>query len=116
MTNQVVAQVDGGASLFQADAKKPVGGNIMAHAATTRYSSIFRSLFYGRVLIIVMKRACALALSQRLYLRKGRAEQRICKVYDSPCLPESEATFCIFRDGIGDPTDAGRERDPADEE
>ena len=36
ITNQVVAQVDG-ASMFQADPKKPIGGNIMAHASTTRY-------------------------------------------------------------------------------
>ncbi|KAL5238756.1 hypothetical protein ACI65C_006166 [Semiaphis heraclei] len=72
ITNQVVAQVDG-ASMFAADPKKPVGGNIMAHASTTR-----------------------------LYLRKGRGETRICKIYDSPCLPESEAMFAINADGIGD--------------
>ena len=36
ITNQVVAQVDG-ASMFQADPKKPIGGNIIAHASTTRY-------------------------------------------------------------------------------
>ena len=35
ITNQVVAQVDG-ASMFNADPKKPIGGNIMAHASTTR--------------------------------------------------------------------------------
>lgn len=35
ITNQVVAQVDG-ASMFAADPKKPIGGNIMAHASTTR--------------------------------------------------------------------------------
>lgn len=35
ITNQVVAQVDGGA-VFAADPKKPIGGNIMAHASTTR--------------------------------------------------------------------------------
>lgn len=35
ITNQVVAQVDG-ASMFQSDPKKPIGGNIMAHASTTR--------------------------------------------------------------------------------
>ena len=34
----MVAQVDG-ASMFQADPKKPIGGNIMAHASTTRYVS-----------------------------------------------------------------------------
>lgn len=75
ITNQVVAQVDGGA-MFCADPKKPIGGHIMAHASTTR-----------------------------LYLRKGRGETRICKVYDSPCLPESEATFAINADGIGDAKD-----------
>ena len=37
ITNQVVAQVDG-MSMFAADPKKPIGGNIMAHAATTRLS------------------------------------------------------------------------------
>ncbi|GLH13212.1 DNA repair protein Rad51 homolog [Gryllus bimaculatus] len=72
ITNQVVAQVDG-AALFAADPKKPIGGNIIAHASTTR-----------------------------LYLRKGRGETRICKIYDSPCLPESEAMFAINTDGIGD--------------
>ena len=75
ITNQVVAQVDGGA-MFCADPKKPIGGHIMAHSSTTR-----------------------------LYLRKGRGETRVCKVYDSPCLPESEATFAINADGIGDAKD-----------
>ena len=41
----------------------------------------------------------------RLYLRKGRGEQRICKIYDSPCLPEGEAVFAINADGIGDVKD-----------
>jgi len=75
LTNQVVAQVDG-ASMFNADPKKPIGGNIMAHASTTR-----------------------------LYLRKGRGEQRVCKIYDSPCLPEGEAVFAINADGVGDVKD-----------
>lgn len=35
LTNQVVAQVDGQA--MYGDQKKPIGGNIMAHASTTRY-------------------------------------------------------------------------------
>ncbi|GIY84510.1 DNA repair protein RAD51 homolog 1 [Caerostris darwini] len=72
ITNQVVSQVDG-AAMFAADPKKPIGGNIIAHASTTR-----------------------------LYLRKGRGETRICKIYDSPCLPEAEAMFSINVDGIGD--------------
>lgn len=52
------------------------GGNIMAHASTTRLS-----------------------------LRKGRGETRICKIYDSPDLPESEATFAITTGGIADAKD-----------
>ena len=40
-----------------ADPKKPIGGHILAHSATTW-----------------------------LYLKKGRGEQRICKVIDSPNL------------------------------
>lgn len=73
ITNQVVASVDAAGPMYQADPKKPIGGNIIAHASTTR-----------------------------LYLRKGRGDTRICKIYDSPCLPESEATFSINTDGIGD--------------
>ncbi|KAI8051609.1 Rad51-domain-containing protein [Syncephalis plumigaleata] len=76
ITNQVVAQVDGASALFASDPKKPIGGNIVAHSSTTR-----------------------------LYLRKGRGETRICKIYDSPCLPEAEAVFSINADGIGDPKD-----------
>lgn len=73
ISNQVVASVDSSA-MFAADPKKPIGGNIMAHASTTR-----------------------------LYFRKGRGNNRICKIYDSPCLPESEAMFSITDQGIADP-------------
>lgn len=66
ITNQVVANVDGQAAMFGGDTKKPIGGNIMAHASTTR-----------------------------LYLKKGKGNNRICKIYDSPNLPEEEATFAI---------------------
>ncbi|XP_004364475.2 HsLim15 [Capsaspora owczarzaki ATCC 30864] len=72
ITNQMTA--DPGAGLtFVPDPKKPIGGNIIAHASTTR-----------------------------LYLRKGRAETRVCKIYDSPNLPESEAMFAISEGGIID--------------
>ncbi len=56
-TNQV--QSDPGASeLFAgADGRKPVGGHVLAHASTTR-----------------------------LLLRKGRGEERVAKVIDSPGL------------------------------
>uniref|UniRef100_A0A8C4RW06 RAD51 recombinase n=1 Tax=Erpetoichthys calabaricus TaxID=27687 RepID=A0A8C4RW06_ERPCA len=38
ITNQIVAQVDG-AAMFSADPKKSIGGNIIAHASTTRSRS-----------------------------------------------------------------------------
>ncbi|KAM0872223.1 hypothetical protein ACQ4PT_038858 [Festuca glaucescens] len=75
ISNQVVAQVDGSA-MFAGPQIKPIGGNIMAHASTTR-----------------------------LYLRKGRAEERICKVVSSPCLAEAEARFQISPEGVTDVKD-----------
>lgn len=72
ITNQVVAD-PGGASMFVADPKKPIGGHVLAHASTTRLS-----------------------------LRKGRGDQRICKIYDSPSLPETECTFSIADQGVID--------------
>ncbi|KAF6170271.1 hypothetical protein GIB67_013246 [Kingdonia uniflora] len=75
ITNQVVAQVDGSA-LFAGPQIKPIGGNIMAHASTTR-----------------------------LAFRKGRAEERICKVISSPCLAEAEARFQISAEGVTDVKD-----------
>lgn len=38
----------------------------------------------------------------RLSLRKGRGAERVCKVYDSPCLPEAEAVFAISETGVVD--------------
>ncbi|KAJ7786248.1 putative RAD1 protein [Mycena metata] len=73
VTNQVMSSPDS-APGAHANEKKPIGGNIMAHASTTR-----------------------------LQLKKGRGNNRICKIYDSPCLPEMETTFAILNSGIGDP-------------
>ena len=72
VTNQVVASVDGALSF--GPQTKPIGGNIMAHASTTRIA-----------------------------LRKGRSEQRIAKIVDSPNLPEADATFAITEAGVADP-------------
>ena len=74
-TNQVMSNPDGGMS-FVADPKKPVGGHVLAHASTTR-----------------------------LELKKGRSDQRICKVVDSPTHAETEATFQITAAGIADPSE-----------
>ena len=38
----------------------------------------------------------------RLRLRKGRGENRVMKVVDSPILPESEAIYSITEQGIQD--------------
>jgi DNA repair protein RAD51 len=74
ITNQVVANPDG--MSFAKDATKPIGGNIIAHASTTR-----------------------------LRLRKGRGENRICTVVDSPTLAEADAQFALGPQGICDATD-----------
>ena len=74
VTNQVVANPDSG--VFTKDPQKPIGGNIMAHASTTR-----------------------------LRLKKGRGTTRICKVVDSPCLPEGEASFGISEQGVVEATE-----------
>ncbi|KAL5205779.1 hypothetical protein ABZP36_033988 [Zizania latifolia] len=58
---------DPGGGMFITDPKKPAGGHVLAHAATIR-----------------------------LMLRKGKGEQRVCKIFDAPNLPEGEAiSFCI---------------------
>jgi DNA repair protein RAD51 len=75
ITNQVVA--DPGAMSFSKDTVKPIGGNIIAHASTTR-----------------------------LKLKKGRGDNRICMIYDSPTLPESECGFSIGPSGVSDALDS----------
>jgi DNA repair protein RAD51 len=74
ISNQVVANPDG--MSFAKDSTKPIGGNIIAHASTTR-----------------------------LRLRKARGDNRICQIFDSPTLPESEAQFSLGEAGIMDPQD-----------
>ncbi|KAF7730675.1 recombinase rad51 [Apophysomyces ossiformis] len=94
ITNHVVAQPDGAAAMFNADPKKPTGGNIVAHASCTRLKMEEIDLLSTDCMECV-----------RLYLRKGRGENRICKIYDSPSLPENETMFAIHEDGIGDVQD-----------
>lgn len=72
ISNQMMADPAGGLT-FIADSKKPIGGHVLAHASTTR-----------------------------LYLKKGRNETRIAKIYDSPDVPESESTYAITEGGIDD--------------
>ncbi len=69
MTNQVM---DNPGILF-GDPTTPVGGNIIAHAATTR-----------------------------LYLRKSKEDKRIIRLVNSPSQPEGEAVMKITPNGIKD--------------
>lgn len=102
-TNQVQSDPGASALFAGADGRKPVGGHILAHASTTR-----------------------------VLLRKGRGDERVAKIQDSPGLyrslpcsiyyftsekehkadirhcmtpdcPEREATYIITNGGISDP-------------
>ncbi|EKV11430.1 Meiotic recombination protein (Dmc1), putative [Penicillium digitatum] len=77
MTNQVQSD-PGASSLFAgADGRKPVGGHVLAHASTTR-----------------------------VLLRKGRGDERVAKIQDSPDCAEREAIYIITNGGINDPDKA----------
>ena len=94
ITNQVMSSPDAAAGPYAGNDKKPIGGNILAHASTTRY--VPSHCVMNQMLI----QGCPYS---RIQLRKGRANTRSAKIYDSPCLPESETTFAILQSGIGDP-------------
>ncbi|EEH10869.1 meiotic recombination protein dmc1 [Histoplasma capsulatum G186AR] len=73
-TNQVQSDPGASALFAGADGRKPVGGHILAHASTTR-----------------------------VLLRKGRGDERVAKIQDSPDCPEREAIYVITNGGINDP-------------
>ena len=75
VTNQVMADPSGG-SVFVQDAKKPIGGHVVAHAS-----------------------------SVRCMVRKGRGETRILKVLQHPNMPEADASFDISNQGVTDCND-----------
>ncbi|GAB9474221.1 hypothetical protein Gpo141_00011358 [Globisporangium polare] len=74
----VVNQVmaDPGASAMFGPVLKPVGGHVMSHAVHTR-----------------------------ILMKKGRGDNRICKVIDSPCMPEAECTIQLCAGGVADGED-----------
>nr|XP_031858272.1 meiotic recombinase Dmc1 [Kwoniella shandongensis]KAA5525344.1 meiotic recombinase Dmc1 [Kwoniella shandongensis] len=75
LTNQVQAD-PGAAAMFAASSSaKPVGGHILAHASATR-----------------------------IQLRKGRGDERVAKLQDSPDQPEGEATYVLKSGGWEDPS------------
>jgi len=67
VTNQVSSRPD----ILFGDPTRPIGGNIVAHAAT-----------------------------YRVYLRKSKPPKRIARLIDSPNLPEGEAVFSLTTEGI----------------
>ncbi len=69
----VTNQVSSNPAAFFGDPTKPIGGNIVGH--TSKF---------------------------RVYLRRGKAGKRVCRLVDSPHLPENEALISITEDGIRD--------------
>ena len=69
----VTNQVQSKPDTFYGNPLRATGGNIVAHASTIR-----------------------------IYLRKGKGEQRIARMVDAPHLPEGEAIFSITENGIID--------------
>ena len=69
ITNQVM---DNPGIMF-GDPTTPIGGHVLAHAAT-----------------------------YRIYLRKGKEEKRIARLVDSPNMPEGECVFKVTPKGIAD--------------
>ncbi|MFX1312502.1 MAG: DNA repair and recombination protein RadA [Promethearchaeota archaeon] len=69
----VTNQVQAKPDVFYGNPIQAAGGNVVAHGSTIR-----------------------------VYLRKGKGEQRVAKVVDAPHLPEGEAVFSITENGITD--------------
>ncbi len=69
----VTNQVQAKPDVFYGNPLRATGGNVVAHGSTIR-----------------------------VFLRKGKGEQRIAKMVDAPHLPESEAVFSITESGITD--------------
>ena len=69
----VTNQVQARPDMFFGDPTRPIGGHVLAHSVTTR-----------------------------VYLRRSKANKRIARVVDSPCLPEGEAIFSVSEEGIRD--------------
>ncbi|KAL4078880.1 DNA recombination and repair protein Rad51 [Scleroderma yunnanense] len=73
ITNQVQADPGATMTFVAGGALKPIGGHILSHASATR-----------------------------IFLRKGRAEERVAKLVDSPDRPESEASYKLDEGGWTD--------------
>ncbi len=59
-------------------------------------------VFYGNPITATGGNIVAHGATIRIYLRKGKGEQRVAKIIDAPNLPEEDAIFSISEDGISD--------------
>lgn len=59
-------------------------------------------VFYGNPLTATGGNIVAHGVTIRIFLRKGKGEQRVAKIVDAPNLPEEEAVFSITEEGIRD--------------
>lgn len=75
ITNHVMSDPAAGLT-FVPNPSKPIGGHVLGHAST-----------------------------HRLSVRKGKGDQRVVKVYDSPSMAEAECVFSISDTGIVDASD-----------
>ncbi len=69
----VTNQVSAKPDAFFGDPTRPIGGHIVGHTATFR-----------------------------IYLRKSKGGKRICRLIDSPNMPEGEAVITVTTAGVGD--------------
>lgn len=69
----VTNQVQSKPDTFFGDPTRPIGGHVLGHTATFR-----------------------------IYLRKSKGNKRICRLIDSPNMPEGEAVITISEEGIRD--------------
>ncbi|MFX1441929.1 MAG: DNA repair and recombination protein RadA [Promethearchaeota archaeon] len=73
----------------------------MAVVVTNQVSSK-PDVFYGNPITHTGGHIVAHGATIRIFLRKGKGEQRVAKVIDAPHLPEQDAVFSITEDGIAD--------------
>ena len=71
-------------------------------AVFTNQVSAKPDVFYGNPITHTGGNIIAHGATIRVYLRKGKGEQRVAKIVDAPHLPEEDAVFSITEEGIKD--------------
>ena len=104
--------------VFVSDPKKPVGGHILVGFLCVLFNAVFSFIILSLLDQIrhmreythhpsLVAHVSFIHLScdrsaTRVYLRKGRGEERVAKIYDSPDMPENECSYTISGGGIAD--------------